>query len=240
MRDDFQNVYEDEQRALAYADLDFPGTYYLAFRDIPHLLKKHVSGIRALDFGCGAGRSTRFLRDLGFDVTGIDISDAMLREAASRDPNGVYFLVRDNWEDLIGQTFDLVLCAFPFDNIPGREHRSGIFRRLASLLSPSGRIVNLASASEIYVNEWLSFSTREYPENRTAASGDLVRIVMLDGVDQRPVQDIFWQDQDYMETFQAAGLELVEEHRPLGNNTDPYDWVSESTVSPWRIHVLKA
>lgn len=236
----FHNVYEDEQRALAYANLDFPGTYYLAFRDIPHLLSSHISGTRALDFGCGAGRSTRFLRDLGFDVTGIDISEPMLREASARDPKGVYLLVRDNWEALADQTFDLILCAYPFDNIPGREQRAGLFRQLAERLSPTGRIVNLVSSPEIYVNEWLSFSTRDYPENRDADSGDLVKIVMLDVPDRRPVEDIFWTDQDYMQTFSAAGLEIVAVHHPLGNKSDPFDWISEYTVSPWTIHILGA
>jgi SAM-dependent methyltransferase len=235
----FRNVYEDEQRARAYANLDYPGTYYLAFRDIPQLLQKHIAGNRALDFGCGAGRSTRFLRDLGFDVSGIDVSEAMLREARSRDPEGRYVLVRDGFSALSGEVYDLVFCAFPFDNIPAAD-RPRLFRELAGLLSPDGRIVNLVSSTDIYVHEWLSFSTRDFPENRRARSGDIVRIVMLDGADQRPVEDVFWTDDDYAETFAAAGLELVESHRPLGNESDGFDWVSERAVSPWTIHVLRA
>lgn len=235
----FRNVYEDEQRAQAYADLDYPGTYYLAFRDIPQLLRNHVAGSRALDFGCGAGRSTRFLRDLGFDVTGIDVSEAMLREASSRDPGGRYVLVRDGLEVLGDQHYDLVFCAFPFDNIPGPD-RVGLFQQLANLLAPTGRIVNLVSSADIYIHEWLSFSTRDFPENRRARSGDVVRIVMLDVPDRRPVEDVFWTDADYIETFSAAGLELVQLHRPLGNDSDNVDWVSERTVSPWTIHVLRA
>ena len=35
MNHTFGNVYEDEERARAYATLQFPGTYYLAFRDLP-------------------------------------------------------------------------------------------------------------------------------------------------------------------------------------------------------------
>ena len=57
----FNNTYEDAVRAAAYADLEFPGTYYLAFRDLPELLGTPTSGSKALDFGCGAGRSVRFL-----------------------------------------------------------------------------------------------------------------------------------------------------------------------------------
>lgn len=234
----FHNVYEDEQRARAYAGLDYPGTYYLAFRDIPQLLRKHVRGSRALDFGCGAGRSTRFLRDLGFDVVGIDVSEPMLREARSRDPEGRYLLSRDNFDVLSGQLYDLVFCAFPFDNIPGAD-RVRLFGQLADLLAPDGRIVNLVSAADIYVNEWLSFSTRDFPENRRAKSGDVVRIVMRDVADQRPVEDIFSTDADYAETFSAAILEIVELHRPLGNDYDGVGWVSEQTVSPWTIHVLR-
>ncbi len=235
----FQNVYEDEERARAYSDLEFPGTYYLAFRDIPRLLAKHVSGKRALDFGCGAGRSTRFLRDQGFDVIGVDISEAMLREASRRDPEGRYLLLPEDDLTALGElSFDLVFSAFAFDNIPLRDRRVDLFRRLAQRLSSRGRIVNLVSASEIYVNEWLSFSTRDFPDNRNAKSGEGVRITMLDVPDRRPVEDILWTEADYLETFRTAGLNVLEVHRPLGNEQDPFVWVSEYTIAPWTIHVL--
>jgi SAM-dependent methyltransferase len=82
----FKNCYEDVARAEAYAKLDFAGTYSLAFRDLPAILGTPSLGARALDFGCGAGRSTRFLRRLGFEVVGVDISPEMLRRATTIDP----------------------------------------------------------------------------------------------------------------------------------------------------------
>ena len=39
MGDAFHNTYEDALRAAAYAGLKYPGTYYLAFRDLPQILK---------------------------------------------------------------------------------------------------------------------------------------------------------------------------------------------------------
>ena len=93
MGDTFHNTYEDALRAAAYAGLKYPGTYYLAFRDLPQILKAHVCGERALDFGCGTGRSTRFLQNLGFNVIGVDISVEMLRLAREHDPKGHYLLV---------------------------------------------------------------------------------------------------------------------------------------------------
>lgn len=239
MNTGFQNVYEDEERARAYANLEFPGTYYLAFRDIPQLLTKHVVGKRALDFGCGAGRSTRFLRDLGFGVIGADISEAMLNEASSRDPQGSYLLLDETGLSALGdRTFDLVLSAFTFDNIPSRPRRVALFRELSHRLTPDGRIVNLVSSEQIYLHEWLSFSTRDFPENRNAGPGDPVKITMLDVPDRRPVEDIVWTERDYAETFAEAGLGVLEVHRPLGNDRDPLRWVSEYTIAPWTIHVL--
>jgi predicted TPR repeat methyltransferase len=72
------NVYADGVRARTYAQLEFPGIYYLAYRGLPEILAAHARGRGALDFGCGAGRSTRFLRRLGFAATGVDISGAMI------------------------------------------------------------------------------------------------------------------------------------------------------------------
>jgi SAM-dependent methyltransferase len=237
----FQNVYEDEERARAYADLEFPGTYYLAFRDIPQLLTQHVAGRTALDFGCGAGRSTRFLRDLGFDAIGVDISEAMIAEASRRDAQGRYLLLpQDDLSGLGDRTFDLVLCAFTFDNIPLRERRVHLFSELSKRLTARGRIINLVSSEHIYLHEWLSFSTRDFPENRNARSGDRVRITMLDVPDRRPVEDILWTERDYADMFAAAGLDVLAVHSPLGNDGDPFRWVSEYTISPWTIHVLRA
>ncbi len=240
MEKQFSNVYGDERRADSYADLEFPGTYYLAFRDLPELIGKHTRGRKALDFGCGTGRSTRFLKDLGFDVVGIDIAEAMLVHARQRDPSGDYRQVPDgDLSSLAEERFNLIFSAFTFDNIPGSEKRIGLLRGLTGILEEEGRIFNLVSAPEIYVNEWTSFSTKDFPENRDARGGDLVRIVMLDVPDQRPVEDIFWTDGDYREQFEKAGLGLLERHNPLGKSSDPYSWVSETRVSPWSVYVLK-
>ena len=135
--DSFSNVYADRARAEAYATLEFPGTYYLAFRDLPAIIGEHVRGRRAIDFGCGAGRSTRFLRKLGFDVVGLDVSEPMLARARERDPEGDYRLVPDgDLGGLAAGTFDLVLSAFTFDNIPTMEKKVAILQGLKHRLGP--------------------------------------------------------------------------------------------------------
>jgi len=237
----FHNVYDDAARAGAYAQLEYPGTYWLAFRDLPGLIRRHASGQLALDFGCGAGRSTRFLKQLGFETIGVDVSAPMLEQARVRDPQGDYRLVPDgDLSSLSPASFDLILSAFTFDNVPTLEHKTILLSALARLLRPDGRLVNLVSAPEIYLHEWASFSTKDYPENRAARSGDAVRIVMLDVEDRRPVVDELCTQEAYQQAYAAAGLEPLETHRPLGRSSEPFAWVSETRVAPWAITVLRA
>ena len=240
MIEHFSNVYEDATRARAYSGLEFPATYHLAFRDLPLLLGKYVRGARALDFGCGAARSTRFLRELGFDVVGVDISELMLAEARRRDPEGDYRLVADgSLAEFASGTFDVILAAFTFDNIP-TDRKSRALRELRRLLAPGGHLVLVVSTPAIYSHEWASFSTRDFPDNSSAADGEAVRIVMLDVPDRRPVVDILCSDRCYRELFAPAGLGVVDSVQPLATGAEPVRWVSETTVPPWNIYVLRA
>jgi SAM-dependent methyltransferase len=235
----FSNVYDDARRAESYATLEFPGTYYLAYRDLPAIIAENVKGRVALDFGCGAGRSTRFLRKLGCDVIGIDVSSSMIELARRADPHGSYILVDEgDFSGLESERFDVILSAFAFDNIPGAERRARLLRGLRELLNRNGRIILLSSTPEIYTHEWASFTTREFPQNRIARSGDAVRIIMKDVADQRPVVDRVWFHEDYLRLFAASGLDLIASHKPLGRADEPYRWQAELSLAPWVIYVL--
>ena len=234
------NCYDDARRAAAYAKLEFHGTYLLAYRDLPSLFERHVHGNRSLDFGCGTGRSTRFLRAHGFEAVGIDIAPDMIARARAADPAGDYRLVGEGDFTAVGAgRFALVLAMFTFDNIPSMPLKVQILRGLGELLGPDGCIVMVVSAPEIYWHEWVSFSTRDYPENVHAKSGDRVQIIITDIDDTRPVEDVLWTDASYRDTFRAAGLDLVEMHKPLGRADEPYAWVNEMRVAPWVVYVLQ-
>ncbi|BDU78330.1 class I SAM-dependent DNA methyltransferase [Mesoterricola sediminis] len=232
----FANTYADAVRAEAYAQLQFPGTYHLAFRDLPALLGPGRG--RALDFGCGAGRSTRFLRALGFQAEGADCSEAMLAQARLRDGEGTYLRVPDGDLSLLAPgRYARILCAFTFDNVRP-EAKPALFRQLAGLLAPGGRLLNLVSSEALYRLEWASFSTAGFPGNRAARPGDLVYTVMKDVPDARPVPDVFCPEAQYQALYAGAGLARVAVHRPLGRPEEPFPWISERLEAPWRIDVL--
>jgi SAM-dependent methyltransferase len=237
---DFQNTYQDHSRAEAYDELDFNGTYRLAADSLAPLLAKHIQGTDSLDFGCGTGRSTRFLQKLGFDTVGIDVSQKMVDIARKNDPAGDYRVIADgDFSSLEPGSFDLILCAFPFDNIPHRQNKVRLFTALGRLLAAGGRLVNIVSTPEIYLNEWVTFTTRDFPANRDAGRGDIVKIITKDYSDGRPVEDIIWPDEDYQSVYRESGLSQVQSMAPLAKGDEGIDWISEMTIASWRIYVLK-
>lgn len=239
MDDSFRNTYDDARYADDYAQLEWTGTYHLVRRELPRILQQHVTGRRALDFGCGTGRSTRLLRALGFVATGVDIAPSMIERARRIDGAGEYTLLASgDLERFPAGSFDLVLAAFPFDNTPASE-KPGTFRALARLLAPSGRIVNIVSTPELYIHEWVSFSTRQFPANRTARNGDLVRSVTTQFRNGAPADDVLCTEEGYREVYRHADLGVEALYKPLGREEDGVAWVSEEDIAPWAIYVLR-
>lgn len=236
----FHNTYEDTTRASAYDELGLGGTYHLVFRDLPILLQQHIKGDRAVDFGCGTGRTARFLGGLGFQPIGLDISTEMVAVARHRDPGGDYRVIEDgDFSSLPKGGSDLVLSAYTFDNIPGHERKVRLFSGLRRLLAPNGRLINIVSSPEIYTHEWATFSTRDFPENADARCGDVVRIITTDYSDARPVDDILWPDENYRAVYGEAGLEIERAVRPLARGDEGISWISETEIAPWVIYILK-
>jgi hypothetical protein len=164
----------------------------------------------------------------------------MIKKAREIDPKGDYRLIEDG--DFISfkkNAYDLVLSVFTFDNMPAMENKIKILKEIGGLLNIEGRIVNLVSSPEIYKSEWASFSTKDFPENKYAKSGDKVKIIITDTEDKRPVEDVVCSNEDYLDIFKRAGLEWVKTYKPLALENEPYKWVNETRIAPWVIYILK-
>jgi ubiquinone/menaquinone biosynthesis C-methylase UbiE len=112
-------------------------------------------------------------------VTGVDVAQPMLEQARTLDPGGDYRLVgQGDLSSLQGGTFDLILSAFTFDNIATRGQKETALAALKRALAVNGRVGNVVSSPAIYVHEWASFTTKDFPSNRQARSGDRVYIVV--------------------------------------------------------------
>ena len=97
-------------------------------------------GAAVLDLGCGTGVPVaRYLVGEGFRVVGVDQSAAML-EIARREVPGAEFV----HADMLGvQLEEEFAAAVAWDSIfhVGREHHRAVFRKLAGLLEPGGRLL---------------------------------------------------------------------------------------------------
>jgi hypothetical protein len=162
----------------------------------------------------------------------------MLDHARALDPSGGYHLIHDNIaSELAPGRFDVILAAFTFDNMPNAA-KAKVLDGLRIVLTQDGCLLLVVSSPEIYVNEWASFSTRDFSENRHARDGDRVRIIMLDVADRRPVEDVFCTDAQYRRLFESAGLKVLDVQRPLASSEETTRWVSETTTPAWTIYVL--
>ena len=71
----------DADRAAQYSQTDQSPYRFLAYRDFPSLIEKFQNIDRVVDFGSGTGISTHYLFEQGFDVIGVDRSQAMVDKA---------------------------------------------------------------------------------------------------------------------------------------------------------------
>ena len=62
---------------------------------------------------------------------------------------------------------------------------------------------------------------------------------MTDVTDRRPVEDVVCTQAAYEQLYRESGLGVIAAHEPLGREDEPYPWVSETRVAPWRLDVLK-
>lgn len=231
-------THDYEQQAGEYADLGLAGTQLLAFRDIETLLETYAGPITsALDYGCGAGRSTRFLKNLGLNVIGVDVNLDMLDQARSKDGPGVYHQIGSGTIPFEDGEFDLVFSSFVLLEVSSLDEIERILGEMRRVLRPDGTIVFVTASMEASEGEWVSLSYA-FPENdKPLRSGDTVKLHILD-VDV-VLHDYYWTDDDYRGAAERAGLRVVALHQPLGSPDDGIAWRDEATMSPLSIYVLK-
>lgn len=105
------------------------------------------AGIRqglVVDLGCGSGTMARQLRDAGYDVIGVDLSEPLLEIARRRVPGGTFRVGSFATADIppcvavtaIGEVFN-----YTFDAENCAAVRARAWQRIASALCPGGLLV---------------------------------------------------------------------------------------------------
>lgn len=178
---------------------------------IDRLIPAPARGGRLLDVGCGTGHQLSSMRARGFEVAGIDGSDAMLDHARRLNP-GVK-LHRSGVETLPfeKESFDVVLCVEVLRYLPRIDN---CVSEMARVLRPGG--VCLATASPL-------LNLNGYPAlNRIAYVVPLGRFVRL--------RQHFHTSPGLVRAFRRAGFVGVRTHGVYCGLINWIEWLAPSML----------
>lgn len=118
----------------------------LAFEEVHAALLDSLPepGATVLDVGAGSGRDAAWFAAHGYDVVAVEPSDAMRNQGCKLHPSPRIHWLSDSLPELaqvrrLGLTFDLILLSAVWMHVPPAS-RARALRKLATMLSPSGRI----------------------------------------------------------------------------------------------------
>ena len=105
-----------------------------------------ADGATVLDLGCGAGRTTIPLAEMGLDVVGVDLSQTMVaaaRDQASAIGVEIEFTVMDAMAlDFPDARFDAALFSYNgIELVPGSAGKRRVFEQIHRVLKPGGRLI---------------------------------------------------------------------------------------------------
>ncbi|MBI2451002.1 MAG: class I SAM-dependent methyltransferase [Parcubacteria group bacterium] len=107
--------------------------------------KSIINGKKVIDLGCGAGRDAAVFVENGFDYTGIDASEGMLRVASERVPKGKFQKMDFSKTTFQDGEFDGFWAAASFLHIPKKD--------VVGVLQETKRIIKNGGVGFISVKE---------------------------------------------------------------------------------------
>jgi cyclopropane-fatty-acyl-phospholipid synthase len=169
-------------------------------------------GKRFLDVGCGWGSLVlHAAKEHGARAVGITVSPSQAKEAKRRvEAEGLARSVEvrlQDYRDLQGETFDAISSVGMFEHV-GAKKMGSYFKRLSSLLSPRGRLLNHAISKPgsskmegpTFINRYV------FPDGELIDVADVAREMERAGLEVRDVESL---REHYAKTLRAwvANLE---------------------------------
>jgi 2-polyprenyl-3-methyl-5-hydroxy-6-metoxy-1,4-benzoquinol methylase len=125
--------YRDDQGRPNPALAESTDNYRVWLNELASLLPAHA---RVLDLGCGAGvPATRIMVDLGFQVTGLDISAAQINRARSLVPEATFVHTDVATRDCEPARFEAIVSLYTLLHLPLPDQQR-VIPRLKHWLTP--------------------------------------------------------------------------------------------------------
>lgn len=121
------------------------------------------AGAKVLDLGCGYGRISNQLHELGFEVTGYDSSSKLIARGKQAFPHLELKVGCAGGISEPNHTFQAVVVSALFTTVPNSKHRAEIVSEIQRLLKPGGIVCGvdfiIRQDSLAYSEEGLFHST---------------------------------------------------------------------------------
>lgn len=188
-----------------------------AYQRVGELIEQYAHSARnALDYGCGTGRSTRFLRGAGIgEVFGVDIDENMLSKALEHEaPNISYRLIESGVVPSADEEFDLSFSGIVLLEVPTLAEIKKIFEELKRVTSNEGVVMILTATKEGYVTDSDLFKCLLTSEQiGQLQDGD--PILTIATANNQQFTDYYWSDQSLRQLFDEVGLSIMEASVPV-------------------------
>ncbi len=115
---------------------------------------------KIIDIGCADGDNLVYFSRKGFDVTGIDLSDEMLRKARKKIGGLDIRIVKGNicnMNMISDNRFDYVLCMFTLMNLKDEKSQKDAMAEMKRVCKPNGKIflmVHNSNEGKNILGEW--------------------------------------------------------------------------------------
>lgn len=221
-----------EDYLLVYKHRDVHGAYEEVHKMINWL--KLREGADVLDLCCGMGRHSLALADAGLQVTGVDLSDVLLKEAQELDTEQrVRWVHADMRKPPLEGGFDAVVNLFTsFGYFPQDVEQLKVLRAIHHLLRPGGRFI-IDFINTAYVKKHLvPHSDREdegqrIEEFRRIQDGFVQKEIRITDIAARAEPRIYkesvklYSRKQLSDMIQEAGLQVDQVHG--GYDEEEYD-----------------
>jgi ubiquinone/menaquinone biosynthesis C-methylase UbiE len=225
--------------AQQYAQIEYSGSGYLVYRDLPRLFKQFIvqdTHYSAIDYGCGTGDSTNILTAMSFNTLAVDCNQNMLEIGRQKNKLADFQLISNNHVNTSSSSFDFALSCLVFMEVSSVIELTKIFSEIYRILKPGGVFIFVVTTKHLYSGKWLSVDTN-FPQNHNLFSGKQVKILLTDI--NLEIDDYYWSESDYDSISQVAGFSILEKNYPLGLREDGINWKDEYTTPPYVQYVLK-
>ncbi len=191
------------------------------------MFSNSLRGKAVLDFGCGAGRSTMFVKALGArTVIGADINKEMIRLAKKKyNSHGLAFYNVTGRIPFRDSYFDSAFTAHMLVESRTTKEMLAVLTEIYRVLKPSSTLVIVTSNPKALGHEYKVGYTKR---KKGLKSGDRVDTV-INGRPSFTIKDTYWTEQDYHRAISQAGFKLVKASYPLAKGKG---WLDETKVAP--------